>query len=254
MGSVDRRVSFDTTAIIPIYNLKRAGRDDRRLKWVLMSLSQQMRVIVVDGSRYAVHREHISKAQANFDRVEWISHAQEEFNLCELHNIAIREVRTEWVQITGVDLIFHPGYLDYVKKFRAPDRYIMSEVLMCPRQGVTQDKILNGTLIKGPKNPFGKLANGTVYAHRDFFLANPYPEEMKALGAQDNLMYYVAKNAGLEVGWLPETLVYHLAHQISTFKRTPSFEVNQRILEDYIKKHGLKPDLRESKELTYAKA
>ena len=168
---------------------------------------------------------------------------QMSFNKPLLLNIGIKMSKGEYIMCTDADYLFRSDFLKVCVGLRGETVLMHKHVKMLPNMRVSQTSIVNWRFPKSGFNKWGTLANGACqYAHRDFFLSNPYPEEMDGYSAMDNIMTYMAYNNGLEIKWIEDSEILHQHHRIENKmggENRAKFDRNQQVLNDYIKKYNL---------------
>lgn len=229
-----------TTVIIPVYNISRRGA--QRLYFSLLSLEpQECEVIIVDGSDEDQHFQ-IKDICYKFD-CHYLWFNTDEFNMPILHNIGIRKANTEWVLTTGADFLFAPDFIEICVQHRSKDRMLFKEVGMLGKTNITENRVKSWVFPKTGLNEWHSEANGGCqYTTSDWFLENPYEEQMSGFGGMDNMCAYKAHVSGLELYWIEESEILHIWHTIQKYK-TPEDNIktkrNHRILSEYCKKHNL---------------
>lgn len=229
-----------TTVIIPVYNISRRGA--QRLYFSLLSLQpQSCDVIVVDGSD-DVQSFQIQEICSQF-KCQYKHSPTVEFNMPILHNIGIKKAKTKWVLTTGADFLFAPDFMDVCKIYRDDKRILFKEVGMLGNTNITDARVKNWVFPKTGLNQWHHEANGGCqYTTREWFLKNPYEEQMSGFGAMDNMCGYKAYVSGLELYWITDSELLHIWHTIQKYK-IPEDNVktkrNHRILSEYCKKHSL---------------
>jgi len=233
-------MSKDVTVILPIYNLRNRG-----LKRVMNSVyslqKQDCNIIVVDGSNEAQFNE-----MKGFLRGLNVLHYHlplEEFNKPILLNKGIELSTTEYIFCSDADYIFKHDLINICKDSRGKNVLLHKKVKMLPAVNITKSRIDNWTFPKCKFNIWGTLANGGMqYATKQFFIDNPYNEEMSGFGAMDNLTAYMAFKNWVAIVWVEESEMMHQSHPTEkkmSGSNLVKFKRNQQILADYIKKHDL---------------
>ena len=178
--------------------------------------------------------------------VRHIHYPLHEFNKCKLLNKGIQESESKYIMATDGDYIFKADFLKTCEHFRSEKRMLHKKVKMLPNMDIKKDKIISWKFPKCGFNVWGQFANGACqYATKDFFINNPYPEEMDGFGAMDNMMYYIAVNNGLEVIWMDESEILHQHHAVVNKMggaNREKFDRNQRLLAEYKNENNL-PDM-----------
>lgn len=228
--------------IIPVWNIRRRGL--QRVYYSCLSLLQTgdvNNILVIDGSKSKEYND-LSELLKGL-KVKHIHYPLEVFNKPKLLNKGINESTTEYVLCTDCDYLFKSDLLKICKQKRSPYKMLHKEVMMLPNTNISPDRIKRWKFPKGRPNRWGKLANGALqYTTREWFLANPYPEEMEGWGAMDNIMAYKAKATGLKIEWITESEILHQYHRVEKFENSMDgkrFNRNQKILSNYIKEHKL---------------
>ena len=229
-----------TTVIIPVYNISRRGV--QRLYFSLLSLqSQNCVIMVVDGSDEEQHIK-IKEICSKFD-CQYIWYNTNEFNMPILHNIGIRKAKTEYILTTGADFLFAPDFMEVCMQHRSKERILFKEVGMLGKTNITESRIKSWIFPKTGLNQWHHEANGGCqYTTQEWFLENPYDEQMSGFGAMDNLCGYKAYVSGLELYWIPQSELLHIWHPIQKYKNhidNEKTKCNHRILSEYCKKHNL---------------
>lgn len=234
-----------TSVIIPIHNILKRGQ--LRVFNSVYSLINQPDledVIIVDSSsenEFNSLQDLLSNLP--LDKVRHIRIKSKEFNKPLLLNTGIQAAKSEWIMCTDADYIFKKDFLETCKKHRKEDRIIFKEVKMLRNQKISMQSIDKWKFPQSPYNEWGHLANGACqYAKKEFFVNNPYPENMVGFGAMDNMMAYIAYNKGLEIYWLKDSEIFHQFHKPEKFRTKDDlrrFNRNQEILKRYIKENDL---------------
>lgn len=232
--------------IIPVWNLGKRGV--KRVFFSCYSLWVQQgymdKVIVVDGSTNNTDYNNLNGLIGKLAYVDHVRYPISTFNKPKLLNEGVRRANTKWVFCTDADYVFSKDVLGICEEHRADDRMLHKEVKMLRRINMTTARIDRWKFPAAEYNEWGKLANGAMqYATKDFFTNNPYPEEMEGFGAMDNIMAYMASNAGLKIYWVKEGEILHQYHKVEKFRNginNKQFHRNQDILRSYIKRNKLK--------------
>ena len=233
--------------IIPIHNILKRGL--KRVRNSVISLKTQMEYIediIIVNSSNKLEYDMLDALLAGF-RVKHISTPLHCFNKPILLNTGIKESNSKYVMCTDGDYLFSKDFMYICTTHRGEQVMLHKKVRMLPNMNLNEIKIDKWNFPKCAENIWGMYANGAVqYATKDFFLANPYPEEMDGFGAMDNLMYYMAVNNGLEVKWVAEGTILHQRHPIvnkMAGSNREKFDRNQQMLQDYKTKHNLADSL-----------
>ncbi len=229
--------------IIPIHNIRHRGF--KRVLFFVYSLMEQIDhvedIIIVDSSIQPDYDEleHILKGLP----VKHIYTPQHNFNKPLLLNIGIHSAKSKYILCTDADYLFKSDFLEVCEGHRGEKVIMHKQVKMLPRINHSLASIKKWKYPFSQLNVWGKLANGACqYATKEFFINNPYPEEMDGFSAMDNIMTYMAYNEGLEVKWITESEILHQHHPIvnkMAGSNREKFDRNQRVLNDFIKKHNL---------------
>ena len=230
----------DVTVILPIYNLRKRGL--KRVYNSVYSLQKQdCNIIVVDGSDEGQFNE--MKSLLKGFRVEHIHYPLEEFNKPKLLNEGIRLANTEYIFCSDADYIFKSDLINKCKDHRGKNILIHKKVKMLPSVNITKSRIDKWRFPRCRFNQWGTLANGAMqYSTKQFFIDNPYNEEMSGFGAMDNLTADVAYKNWVAIVWMEESEMLHQQHPIEkkmSGENLIKFKRNQKILADYIKEHDL---------------
>lgn len=162
---------------------------------------------------------------------------QEVFNKPALLNYAIKNSDADYIIASDADYIFKRDFLSTYDKFCGPQKMLLKEVQMMPHMNITLNRIHFWQFDKYKLNRWGKLANGAAQcATREYFLNNPYNEQMEKLGGMDNLAVYTAEKKGLDISWITESVILHQFHPISSMKWDDQFNKNQQIIKDELKR------------------
>ena len=230
----------DVTVILPIYNLRKRGL--KRVYNSVYSLQKQdCEIIVVDGSNDAQYNE--MKQLLKGFRVEHYHLPLEEFNKPILLNKGIELADTEYIFCSDADYIFKHNLINVCKDYRGNNILLHKKVKMLPSVNITKSRIDKWTFPKCNYNAWGTLANGAMqYSTKQFFLDNPYNEEMSGFGGMDNLTAYMAHKNWVAIVWVDESEMLHQHHPIEnkmSGSNAIKFKRNQKILADYIREHNL---------------
>lgn len=231
------------TVIIPIHNiLKRGYLRVFNSCYSLVRQSDLKEIIIVDSSNDIEH-EMLLDIVSRLDKIRVIRVKSKSFNKPLLLNTGIKHSLSEWVMCTDADYLFKSDFLDVCKEQRSEGSILFKEVKMLPNIQIRRGSINSWSFPQSNFNEWGHLANGACqYATRQFFLSNPYPEEMDGFGAMDNIMAYIAYNNGLKIKWITESEILHQYHKVEKFRTqddNAKFKRNQKILADYIKQYKL---------------
>jgi len=231
------------SVIIPVHNLFRRGL--KRVVNSVYSLSLQkeyIEEIIIVNSSVVKEFEELCHLLRGCD-VRHIHSAQMGFNKPLLLNMGIKAAKGEYIMCTDADYIFKYDFLKTCEDLRGKNVMMHKQVGMLPNMRVSQTSIVNWKFPKTQLNKWGTLANGACqYAHKDWFKNNLYPEDMDGFSAMDNIMTYMAYNNGLDIVWVSSSEILHQHHKIENKmggENRVSFDRNQRILNEYIKKHNL---------------
>jgi len=229
--------------IIPIHNILKRGF--KRVRNSVVSLQSQMEyiddIIIVDSSE----RVQYDMLHALLDgfKVRHIHYPLHSFNKPKLLNYGIKEANSKYIMCTDGDYLFKEDFLYICSVHRRENTMMHKQVKMLPNMNIRDSKIKEWKFPACGYNIWGKLANGAVqYATKEFFIDNPYPEEMEGFTAMDNLMTYMAYNNGLKIHWIQESEILHQYHPIvnkmagSNREKT---DKNQATLQSYINEHQL---------------
>jgi len=213
----------------------------------VISLGEQMEciedIIVVDSSDD--NQYNMLAFLLTGYEVKHIRFTLREFNKPKLLNKGIKEASSKWIMCTDADYLFAKDFLHTCTQQRNEKRMMFKEVVMLPNMDIKKGHVLSWKFPKGGYNVWGHLANGACqYATKEFFVSNPYPEEMDGFSAYDNLMAYMAFNNGLEIHWIPRgsSEILHQYHPIvnkMAGNNRAKFDRNQETLQEYIRKHNL---------------
>jgi len=228
--------------ILSVWNISNRGYE--RVLNMLFSLSLQRsffgKIFIIDGGKEYASLNNSIKRYTFTDHVRF---PKDEFNKPMMINEGIRLSSADYCLVTDCDYIFSPDLLRLCSQYVDKDEIIFKEVFMLPRMKITEQNILKWNFPRCKLNQWGHLANGAMQlACRNFFLKNPYPEQMSGFGAMDNIMAYMAKAEGLQIQWMKEGVILHQWHPIFKFRTkedTWRFKRNQYILEQYKKSHNL---------------
>lgn len=229
--------------IIPIHDILRRGY--LRVRHCVISLQNQLdyidEIIIVDSSERSQY-DMLNSLLSGFN-VKHIHYPLYSFNKPKLLNKGIQLAKSEYIMCTDADYLFEKDFLYHCQRLRNDKRILHKQVRMLPNMKINDSTVLEWRFPKSPYNKWGKLANGACqYANRDFFLSNPYNEEMEGFSAMDNLMTYVAYNNGLEPIWIDESDILHQSHAIVNKmggSNRAKFDNNQAILQKYINDNNL---------------
>lgn len=231
------------SVIIPIHNLFRRGL--KRVLYSIYSLHEQIdfidEIIIVDSSIQHEYNElsHLLKGLP----VKHIHFPQYSFNKPLLLNRGIQEAKSKYIMCTDADYLFKKDFLEACEKHRGEKVMMHKQVKMLPNMNHSLHSVKRWRYPASGYNIWGTLANGACqYATREFFLANPYPEEMEGFSAMDNIMTYMAYNNGLEIKWIGESEILHQHHPVvnkMAGANREKFDRNQTILQGYINTHNL---------------
>lgn len=228
------------TVILPIYNIRKRG-----LKRVMNSVyslqSQECDIIVVDGSEIGQYNDLAALLKGL--RVQHIHLPLSEFNKPKLLNKGIQSATTAYIFCSDADYIFSPDMIQICLDRQDPNSLMHKKVKMLPSINISRSRIKSWSFPACKFNVWGTLANGAMqYASKKFFNENPYNEEMSGFGAMDNLTAYVAYWRGMDIFWIDEGEILHQHHAIEkkmSGENRLKFDRNQRILEDFRKKHNI---------------
>ena len=202
-------------------------------------------IIIVNSSINADYDEleHLLKGLP----VRHIHLPQHSFNKPLLLNYGIKHAcNAKYILCTDADYLFKKDFLGICENHRGDSVMMHKQVKMLPRINHSMSSIRKWKYPYSEFNVWGKLANGACqYATRDFFINNPYPEEMDGFSAMDNIMTYIAYNKGLSIKWIDESEILHQHHPIANKMgglNLDKFRRNQRFLAKYIKENNLTND------------
>lgn len=233
------------TVILPIYNIRNRG-----LKRVMNSVyslqKQNCDIIIVDGSEIGQFND--LKPFLKGLNVLHVHLPLTEFNKPILLNKGISLATTEYIFCSDADYIFKHDLIEVCESKRSKETLLHKKVKMLPSVNITKTRIDNWKFPLCKYNVWGTLANGAMqYASKQFFIDNPYIEEMSGFGAMDNLVSYVAYHNKMDIVWIEESEIMHQHHPIEKKMigaNKVKFERNQKILQDYVDKHNLPKLLR----------
>ena len=229
--------------VIPVHNIIQRGY--KRVRHSVLSLRCQIdyidEIIIVDSSdkvQYDMLHELIKGFVVNHIHIPLYC-----FNKPKLLNTGIRAAKSKYIMCTDSDYIFGKDFLYYCSEYRNKKTILHKQVKMLPSMKINDSNVLEWHFPKSQINKWGKLANGACqYATRDFFIANPYPEEMDGFSAMDNMMTYIAYNNGLTPHWIVESEILHQHHNIVNKmggSNREKFDRNQAMLQAYINDNNL---------------
>lgn len=229
--------------IIPIHNIFRRGL--HRVRNSVISLQPQMEhiedIIIVNSSD-KVEFDMLDALLDGF-KVKHIHYPLYCFNKPKLLNKGIQEANSKYIMCTDGDYLFREDFLNVCSELRDEEVMMHKQVKMLPNMSIKRPKIEDWRFPKCGFNKWGRLANGAVqYATKDFFMSNPYPEEMEGFSAMDNLMTYMAYKNGLDIHWIEQSEILHQYHPIVNKmggSNRAKFDNNQATLQAYIAKHNL---------------
>ncbi len=229
--------------IIPIHNIMRRGY--LRVRYSVLSLQSQKdfidEIIIVDSSEKNQY-DMLHVLLNGFD-VRHVHFPLHSFNKPKLLNKGIQLAKSKYIMCTDGDYLFEKSFLFHCERLRSEKRILHKQVRMLPNMRINDSTVTSWAFPKSPYNKWGKLANGACqYATKEFFISNPYPEEMDGYSAMDNLMTYIAYNKGLEVVWIDESDILHQYHAIENKmggSNRAKFDRNQAILQKYINDNNL---------------
>ena len=230
----------NVTVILPIYNIRNRG-----LKRVMNSIyslqNQDCDIILVDGSEESQFND--MKQLLKGLNVLHIHLPLIEFNKPKLLNKGIQLSTTEYIFCSDADYIFKSDLIKVCESERSKETLLHKKVKMLPSVNITKSRIDQWKFPFCKFNVWGTLANGAMqYATKQFFIDNPYIEEMSGFGAMDNLVSYVAYNNGMKIKWVEESEIMHQHHPIEkkmSGANKVKFERNQRILQSYVDENNL---------------
>lgn len=229
--------------IIPIHNIMRRGY--LRVRYSVLSLQSQKdfidEIIIVDSSEKNQY-DMLHVLLNGFD-VRHVHFPLHSFNKPKLLNKGIQLAKSKYIMCTDGDYLFKKDFLFHCERLRSEKRILHKQVRMLPNMRINDSTVTSWAFPKSPYNKWGKLANGACqYAIKEFFISNPYPEEMDGYSAMDNLMTYIAYNNGLEVVWIDESDILHQYHAIENKmggSNRAKFDRNQATLQKYINDNNL---------------
>lgn len=233
------------TVILPVHNLYKRGH--LRIFNSCYSLLKQKdlyEIIIVDSSIVSESRMlYDLLLNLKTDKIKYISAYNPVFNKSKLLNKGVKEAKTKWIMCTDADYIFKHDFLSNCELLRGEGKILFKEVKMLPRVTVKRILIDQWRFPISKYNEWGKLANGACqYTTKQFFIDNPYPEEMEGFGAMDNIMAYIAINKGLNIHWVKQSEILHQHHANIKYRTKDDLRRsnnNQKILAAYIKENNL---------------
>lgn len=230
----------DVTVILPVFNLRKRGL--KRVMNSVFSLQEQnCDVIVVDSSCDKEFND--LSALLKGLKVIHYKFPLDQFNKPKMLNEGIKLSKTKFIFCSDGDYIFRNDLIRACESFRGEKILLHKKVKMLPAMNVTTSRIKAWKFPEAKFNEWGTLANGAMqYATKDFFLENPYNEEMDGFGAMDNLTAYVAMNKGFKIRWIAASEILHQHHTIEkklSGTNLIKFKRNQKILQEYIDENKL---------------
>lgn len=198
-------------------------------------------IIIVDSSEKIQY--DMLNALLQSLNVKHIHYPLYDFNKPKLLNKGIQEANSKYIMATDCDYIFKSDFMKVCSEQRNENRMMHKQVKMLPNMNMSKEKIALWKFPAAGFNIWGKLANGACqYATKEYFVNNPYPEDMAGFSGMDNIMTYMAFKEGLEIHWINESEILHQYHSVVNkmhgHNRKP-FDDNQKKLNDYIRDNNL---------------
>lgn len=229
--------------IIPIHQILKRGL--KRVRNSVISLQSQLDYIediIIVNSSDKIQYDMLEALLEGF-KVKHIHYPLHCFNKPKLLNYGVSQSNSKYVMCTDGDYLFKDDFLEACNRHRGEKVMMHKQVRMLPNMNLNESKIEAWKFPKCGFNIWGTLANGACqYATKEWFINNPYPEEMDGFSAMDNLMTYMAYNNGLEIKWINESEILHQNHPVvnkMAGSNREKFDRNQVMLNEYIDEHNL---------------